>query len=68
MTAGSMIHPMTWQKIQTDDNPFDGRSYRCGCRPRYTFTSPAGADTSYHLCDYHDGYDDGCHDALPSPT
>ena len=51
------IHKETWRSIQTEHNPYDGLtwSYPCGCR-----CNPTRPHESFHLCDYHQGFNDGC--------
>lgn len=53
--ARSEIHAETWKSIQIEQNPFDGKRYTCGCYPH-----PERGWESFHLCEYHDGYDAGC--------
>jgi len=54
-TSRQAIHPLTCKAIQTEHNPYTpNEGYRCGCRPH-----PSRPHESFHLCAYHDGYDDG---------
>lgn len=48
----STIESATWASIQS--NPYDGDGYPCGCYP-----SRKEPHLRFHLCDYHEGYDDG---------
>lgn len=52
--ARSVIERLTWGSIQTPENAYDGNGYPCGCRPH-----PQRPDKSFHLCPYHEGFDDG---------
>ena len=48
----STIETATWESIQ--HNTYDGNGYPCGCYP-----SRKEPHLRFHLCDYHEGYDEG---------
>lgn len=55
--ARSEIHPLTWASVQAPSAIAvytDEHGYPCGCRAH-----PRRPDRSFHLCEYHDGFDDG---------
>lgn len=48
----ALVEAETWQSIQAQ--PYDGERYPCGCHPH-----PKSPHIHFHLCDYHDGFDEG---------
>jgi hypothetical protein len=46
------IETATWAAITS--HPYDGDGYPCGCHP-----SRKEPHLRFHLCDYHEGYDEG---------
>lgn len=48
----STIETATWASIQSAT--YDGDGYPCGCHP-----SRKEPHLRFHLCDYHEGYDEG---------